>query len=616
MSVNVIDALVVTLGLDAGDYDKNRARIMQDLKKLRERESQQQKEAQLGWKKTGDAIGQTKNQLFGLLSLFGATMGIKEFISSNVLGQAELGRMSTNLDISARRLEAWGVVAQEMGGKASDAFGTLQNVASGLAEAAVKGHSAFTDAARSNGVVLTDNTGHLLNYEEVLVSISKRMSQLPRQQAMWLAGQLGVGSMFNQLMLGPEELQKRLDHAERLSKVTAESTRHAQELQQQWADVQQRLKEASETAFIALAPVLEKLALRLANWLDSIDWDRVLKMLSSTAEDVDHVVEEFGGWTTAAEALGAVLALKVLAPIVSLIGRVGELIPLLGVAGAAMAGWQVGKIINDKTGFENSDAGRATGRAIASVMAMLGSDDAQRAVDMDDWTNSSADWRKKWLASYQKWSDPDKAAFAKEHPQFLHMAQQEMPRGVRNNNPGNLNYAGQEHARLESGPGARFASFGTMQDGVAALARQLRLYGGRGTDTIEDIVKTYAPKADGNDVQAYIHALQGSTGFKAGQHLNLSDPKVLSVLIKGIITHEGNAGYVSQQDILSGTMTGMKGGAVAAASSRPVVQHTSETHVGKIEVHTPATDGKGVARDVRRDIQRNGLIAQADTGLD
>lgn len=46
-----------------------------------------------------------------------------------------------------------------------------------------------------------------------------------------------------------------------------------------------------------------------------------------------------------------------------------------------------------------------------------------------------------------------------------------LPRGIRNNNPGNLNFAGQRGASLEGGPGGRFATFDTMDEGVAALYR-------------------------------------------------------------------------------------------------------------------------------------------------
>ena len=43
-----------------------------------------------------------------------------------------------------------------------------------------------------------------------------------------------------------------------------------------------------------------------------------------------------------------------------------------------------------------------------------------------------------------------------------------LPRGIRNNNPGNLNFAGQAGATKEGGPNGRFAVFGSMQEGVAA----------------------------------------------------------------------------------------------------------------------------------------------------
>lgn len=67
-----------------------------------------------------------------------------------------------------------------------------------------------------------------------------------------------------------------------------------------------------------------------------------------------------------------------------------------------------------------------------------------------------------------------------------------LSRGIRNNNPGNLNFAGQKGATLESGPNARFASFPTMLEGIAALDRQVMLYLKRGKNTIDQIIDIYA----------------------------------------------------------------------------------------------------------------------------
>ncbi|MEW5247178.1 lytic transglycosylase domain-containing protein, partial [Escherichia coli] len=67
-----------------------------------------------------------------------------------------------------------------------------------------------------------------------------------------------------------------------------------------------------------------------------------------------------------------------------------------------------------------------------------------------------------------------------------------LSRGIRNNNPGNLNFAGQKGDTLESGPNARFASFPTMLEGIAALDRQVILYLKRGKNTIDQIIDIYA----------------------------------------------------------------------------------------------------------------------------
>src|SRR6185312_8654254 len=209
----VIDALVMTLGLDVTQYDKNRKRVQEDNDKFRKHADSVAKDVAHGGKVMAEGFGAIKREVMGLLAVFGAATGIKAFIASNVQGQAELGRLSQNLGISAQSLEAWGLVAKEMGGQASDAFGALQSVASGLAEASIRGHSALTDMARANGVILTDAKGQVLGYEDALVSIAKRLAELPRQQARYLADQLGVGSMFSQLMLGPDELRRRLDSA-------------------------------------------------------------------------------------------------------------------------------------------------------------------------------------------------------------------------------------------------------------------------------------------------------------------------------------------------------------------------------------------------------------------
>lgn len=638
----VVDALIMTLGLDTKDYKKGQKEAEEGLAKLRKQSNAVAKDMAEGGKKAAQFFSSVKVELMGLLAVFGAATGLKEFIASNVQGQAELGRLSANLGISANHLEAWGLVAKEMGGTAQDAFTALQAVAGGLAEASIKGHSALTDTARANGVALTDATGKVMSYEDALVSISKRMKELPRQQALYLANQLGVGSMFNQLELGPDELRKRLDAAQGLTRVTDASTASAMRLQKQWADIQQRFKESSEIAFAKLSPVLERLAERFADWLDSVNWDKVAGQIESIARGVNNTVKAFGGWKVVAIALGGILALKILAPILSIIGGITRLIPFM----------RAGALGFTAMGAAATAAGMAVLALTAASALHIGSLGGKRRADgtYDDEvarpknlpTFSSADLWNRVLHKESRYKGSEVQAATllagrmyadkmapeiyrqaaadilsgKIRPQDMPGSSGSLPRGIRNNNPGNLNFARQSGARKEGGAGGRFAVFDSMADGIAALVRQLGLYAKRGINTIADIVNKYAPAGDNNNVGAYISALVKATGRGANEVLNLSDANTLVPLVRGIVNHEGNGKYVTGADIARGVQIGAGVRASAMTYGGRTSTSTAETHIGTIQVNTQATDAKGIALDMRRALSANQLVASADTGLD
>lgn len=116
-----------------------------------------------------------------------------------------------------------------------------------------------------------------------------------------------------------------------------------------------------------------------------------------------------------------------------------------------------------------------------------------------------------------------------------------VPRGIRNNNPGNIDFRGQAGATLER-PGGRFARFETAYDGLKALARQLMRYfegktTGKPLNTLNDIISTWAPRNE-NNTGAYIAQLSKMMGVSPDAILNPNDPQVMSSLMNGITYHE------------------------------------------------------------------------------
>ncbi|EPJ3932689.1 hypothetical protein L7M14_003340 [Klebsiella pneumoniae] len=122
------------------------------------------------------------------------------------------------------------------------------------------------------------------------------------------------------------------------------------------------------------------------------------------------------------------------------------------------------------------------------------------------------------------------------------------PRGVRNNNPGNLEASSSNPWIGQTGSDGRFAKFETPEHGIRALGRNLISYQRQGIDTVGEIINRWAPPSDNNDTAAYIKAFCAQLGVTANQPLDASNPDTLQALCAAIIKHEnGTQPYSSDQ---------------------------------------------------------------------
>jgi hypothetical protein len=103
------------------------------------------------------------------------------------------------------------------------------------------------------------------------------------------------------------------------------------------------------------------------------------------------------------------------------------------------------------------------------------------------------------------------------------------------NNPGNLTFAGQRGAtRGEAKPkGGYWAKFENTNDGMRALARQVQIDQERGLN-VRQFVEKYAPKTDGNNVEAYIEKIRRLTGADEATSLNELSAGRLAFVLAGI----------------------------------------------------------------------------------
>jgi len=110
------------------------------------------------------------------------------------------------------------------------------------------------------------------------------------------------------------------------------------------------------------------------------------------------------------------------------------------------------------------------------------------------------------------------------------------PRGIRNNNPGNIERTGDAWRGMSADQGAdeRFVVFDAPVWGLRAMARILRKYIHGGSDTIREIVGRWAPVNE-NDAGAYIAHVAQLMGVSPDTPIS---DAMLVPLMQAITQHE------------------------------------------------------------------------------
>ncbi|MCT8344331.1 hypothetical protein LG003_16155 [Photorhabdus kleinii] len=132
-------------------------------------------------------------------------------------------------------------------------------------------------------------------------------------------------------------------------------------------------------------------------------------------------------------------------------------------------------------------------------------------------------------------------------------------RGVRNNNPLNMNFVHQTGAVPEDNPKPRFAKYPDAFSGLRATAHQLsRYFHGKTTgtklQTIASIVPVWAPKKDHNKTKQYIANVSKMMGVSKDTVLDLTDPDVMQRLIDSMMIVESGGNPYSPEFIRSAIM--------------------------------------------------------------
>ena len=131
---------------------------------------------------------------------------------------------------------------------------------------------------------------------------------------------------------------------------------------------------------------------------------------------------------------------------------------------------------------------------------------------------------------------------------------QQLPRGIRNNNPGNIRHGANWLGLNTNGQdiGSSFCVFTAPVYGIRALAKVLINYKRiHGLNTVRQIVSRYAPPNE-NQTTAYIQSVAKQLGVYPDTVIDIEERGVLTVFIKAVIRMENGIQPYSDELIQQG----------------------------------------------------------------
>ena len=412
-------------------------------------------------------------------------------------------------------------------GRLVDAPNVLGSVSSALLDPSKR--SALYGAGLSEGDLQGKDAAQVS--VEAISAIKRLVDQTPRE----LLGALGKSRRLDDLGFSEQDLQRIKDrpadevHSYRQGFNRDSSTLDLRtEQQKAWEDLKVQLDRAGATiknTFIVgltpLAPSLEKLSKSFTHLVEVL-----LKnpLIEKWINDLAKSLENF------AKYVGTPEFDKKINMFIEDVGKLGAAIGKAFSAVVAWVNWfrgENGEGVGGGAGIGNADKTDNPSTATTGRGDLENRDDARVP-------GSPAQQE---LRRQQKAAERERQGLPPEPPaqgwgdwlkdRWYNGPDRGDPRGIRNNNPLNLSYAGQEGATSDG----RFARFGSLDEGVTADAKQLITYQDRDhLNTVQSIIGKWAPSSE-NDTSSYAKSVSERLHVKPTDTIDLHNRDTLRELI-------------------------------------------------------------------------------------
>lgn len=302
MAATVIDALLITLGLDTSDFRKGQKDVSDDLKKQREDAKKTAKEMAEQGKKAASFFSSIKTELLALTGVTVTAGGLMGLVKNTTSSLMDLSIQSKALGMTARELDGFGKAAESAGSSFERITAALQGF-----QAAKQG-SLFGDTSSpifSGMRMLTALTGDTFDvYSKDAKSLARSyLESLRKVKDPNIRRQIGAMGGFDDATIQRNQEGRFLPDVDRLTKssgITDASTKGAKEFTAAWAELGQNLDTVKNQIYEGLIPTIRDLNGLLKEWSSgNVKSSSFFKELKRDINDITGI--DLGGWTLSSD---------------------------------------------------------------------------------------------------------------------------------------------------------------------------------------------------------------------------------------------------------------------------------------------------------------------------
>lgn len=299
----VIDALIVTLGLDASGFKKGKSEVSEGLDQTKKKAESTAKDMEVYGKKASSFFTSIGKSMLALAGVALSANGVKNFINDTTKSLVDLGVQASAIDTSAKSLDGWVKSAEAVGSTASAMSSNLQKFQSSISQfnsgfgADDTLNTLFAFSAQTNTKFDTNQ-----NASQIMKYLAENWNKLNKDQQKYYGQRLGLDNATVQSLSSGKmlELQRSFEGT---SKQTDALTEKARRLLEQFVRIRQSWESTSLTLYEKLLPAVWKIidALDdLNSWVDrhgeeiNASFDELGKTFSILWKDVTDASSAVG----------------------------------------------------------------------------------------------------------------------------------------------------------------------------------------------------------------------------------------------------------------------------------------------------------------------------------